>query len=173
MRKYWFLLAGLLSLCSAAAYPTYDFSLNGPGAPSSDFFFSLPATLTPDFVVADGSYFVVDNVSYMQGGFSPCPCTGSFTFYTTSLGENGGVATPDGYFAGPQLFSGLAAMPSFDLGLYDITYINPNNFYNSLPGSVLITQAGPVPEPASWLLLFGGLGIAGWRGKRRAQLKAG
>jgi hypothetical protein len=162
------LLALLPSSLMAAQQVSFD--AYGGGSASTEIMFELPANPVPDFVAPDNSYFSLFGVTYMQGGFSPCPCQGDFTFYVKQGAKKGGVDSPAGYYAGPQLFDGPASSPTFLPGTYAIEFLNPASFYNHAEGSVSITSIqSPAPEPKSWVLLIAAFGAVGgvMRSRRR------
>jgi hypothetical protein len=168
-------LALALSPSSLMAAQMVSFDAYGGGSASTEISFELPANPVPDFVAPDKSYFTLFDVTYMQGGFSPCPCQGDFTFYIKQGAKKGGVDSPAGYYAGPQLFDGPAASPTFLSGTYTIRYLNPDSFYNRAEGYVSITPIqSPAPEPQTWVLLIAAFGAVGglMRSRRRTSLGA-
>jgi hypothetical protein len=161
-----FTIAAACALSAPARAQLVDFSAYGGGSASTGISFVLPRDPVPDFVPRNAIYFRLYNITYDQGSFSGCPCTGTFTFYINSGIRKGGVLTPIGYFSGPQLFSGPLSSPMFLLGNFTVKYHNSASFYDGAIGSLSITAA-TVPEPATWALLLIGFAAIGYRIARR------
>jgi hypothetical protein len=152
----------------APAARAADFAAFGGGSASTEISFSLPDAPMPDFFAADGSYFRMADVTYQQGGFSPCPCQGDFTFYIVAGAFTGGVDTPAGYFSGPLLFSGPVSHPTFLAGEYGITFLNDASFYNGASGELAATG---VPEPATWAMMLFGVYLSGLALRSRRSIQ--
>ncbi|GAA0531881.1 hypothetical protein FHS83_002729 [Rhizomicrobium palustre] len=162
MLKRLLFCAGLILVLSTSAEASIlNFYLWGPGAASSSFFATMPSDFTPVDIAADGSSFAVDDVTYIRGGFFPCPCTGRLTFYTPKhhggVEISGGGTTP-AHYETAQLFSGPITHPVIDLGTYDGVFIAPDNFYSGGPATIVITETPDpaVPEPATGAMLLAG-----------------
>jgi hypothetical protein len=168
-------IAVALAPSSLLAAQMVSFGAFGGGSASTGISFELPINPVPDFIAPNQSYFKLLGVTYQQGGQSPCPCVGDFTFYIDQGVHKGGVATPAGYYAGPQLFAGPITSPTFLPGTYVIKYLNPDSFYNRSEGSVTITAlTSAAPEPQSWVLLIAAFAAIGgrMRSRRRTSLHA-
>jgi hypothetical protein len=97
-------------------------------------------------------------------------------FFDASLG--GGLSIIDyadfaPYFVadGPQLYSGTVQAPVFNLGTFQLQeYQGPGRYTLT----VARADAVAVPEPAGWLAMVAGLGLAGGilRARRRARSRA-
>lgn len=87
--------------------------------------------------------------------------TSSF-FFTL---EGGGLL--DDYF-GAQAFTGTTAAPMIQTGTFAALYSNNP----ARAGVVTISNvAGAVPEPASWAMMLGGVGMMGFAMRRRPKVK--
>ena len=90
-----------------------------------------------------------------------------------SPNNGGGIGIDAGsvlrYFAdGPQLFAGTTAAPTLLAGTYALA---PTSGYSA--STLTITSvAAAVPEPSSWALMIGGLGLVGGRLRRARGSRA-
>ncbi len=173
------LALGLAAATAAgAATQTYTFNLGGSQ--------EVPANGS----VAAGSMQITVNdvaglISYSFAGFG---LSGSFTaahIHAAPVGANGGVVfdlvAPADY-SGPVMFGSTPIANSWSLlgvneaiGSSTAIAINtaPWNYYvnvhtTAFPGGEIRGQLAPVPEPGSWAMLAAGLGLLGWRLRRRA-----
>lgn len=159
-----FTLIASILLAGAAGAQDVQVSVNGPGAPSTSYFFEIPAAPSPDVVDPGDTYFVLNDVTYQQGGFSPCPCVGSVTFYASNPADpdfDGGLAIGEASYTGAQLFTGPVSDPVLSPGTFDVIYHGPS-FYNGQPGTITISAvAGAVPEPLTWGMMVSGFALVG------------
>ena len=129
--------------------------------------FELESSPTPDLAV-DGFLFVINGISGFPGATTGLADVG---FYNGNFG--GGMlaldSATDGYLLdapGPQLFSGTESAPTFVTGIYELTgLLTPGNF------TLTIASITPVPEPASWALMIGGMALAGAALRRRPTVR--
>lgn len=94
------------------------------------------------------------------------------TFYNAAIG--GGLSIYDYYgdvnllsTDGPQLYSGLESEPIFILGTFALTEFQGSGTYTLTIAEADVAAA--VPEPATGLLLLGGLALIGGMRARRAK----
>ena len=156
-------LAAALAFATPAAANTYLFDLEGPDALSS-FSFELPETLA---IPADSrtgfSFTVFDVTTHGDIGFGPTDYLASYTFYTFG-GFDGGYNI-NVYLGDLPMFEGGTTAPHFLAGSYDLVDFAGGDAY-----TLTITDLGDVvPEPASWALMIGGMGLAGGALRRRSD----
>jgi PEP-CTERM motif len=125
--------------------------------------FELPASPTPTQFTTNFAFEV---------GATPAIVGGSATildglsFYSS---QGGGGLIDTAYFdlSGTQYYTGTEASPTFIPGIYT----GQSNSYSGGVDTVTIGLA-PVPEPATWAMMFAGfagLGLAGFRRARALQ----
>jgi hypothetical protein len=161
----------------------------------NDFTFSYEATLGPDEGVRTGDQFVIfDFDGYIDGsifsgsgdfavsaqntspgaivtpGHDDDPNVTNLVFTYTGSGfrtSNGPVAAFDfPLFGARSRFSGLGLDAFFSL----TTKNNPDAERNHpiyMLGSITVPRPAAVPEPATWAMMIGGLGMAGAALRRR------
>jgi hypothetical protein len=155
LRRVLLLLAAATSLplASAANASVYLFSLTGPHTAT----FSLNSSPTPSSTGT--GFFTLLNVPGTSDGVAT-------TFSQLNFFD---AAHDGGYNAlgGPQLFTGTLVNPTFTLGTFALS----DDGFASFKYSLSITNAAPVPEPATWammLLGFAGIGFTFRRSPRHA-----
>jgi hypothetical protein len=149
--------SALALAATAAQADTYTFTVTGDYTAT----WQLESTVSPD-VAFDGSYFTLWDVP----GFSDAIWgVADLSFFHANNG--GGLAIEDFYgFAillltdGPQLYSGSESSPTFLIGTYALTEYQGS-------GNYTLTIAATVPEPETYALMLGGLGVVGLIARRR------
>lgn len=165
MKLKYLLAAGAAYVVCAAAVPAsaapLQFNFAGPSGTAS---FQLDSSPTPDFSSSFIGFdqFGFNNVAGTFGGMAGIASVISFgngIFSSLSI-----TATNLGFtqFSSPTLFTGAPGSPTFDTGSF--TLVNPFFGNGTLTISPLVAS---VPEPASWAIVIGGLGVAGLVGRRR------
>lgn len=139
-------------------------------APSTQFYFILPSDPSPTmfdplaaaFTISDATLYAYDS----QGGFYPVK--DDLTFY--EFGQGGGFSITRGYtgmgirYYGAQLFGGALDAPVFSPAIFTLD----NDFFPS-SSTLTITPLGAVPEPATWMMLIVGFGLAGAAVRQRRR----
>lgn len=101
--------------------------------------------------------------------------TDDLTFY--EFGQGGGFSITRGYtgmgirYYGAQLFGGALDAPVFSPAIFTLD----NDFFPN-SSTLTITSMSAVPEPATWMMLIAGLGLAGSavrQGRREAGVFGG
>lgn len=147
---------------------TYAFDLKGV---SQDTPFEIAFDITsepesyggalPDSFTVGPVFLTVDGVKAATGGATFFE-SGGFQFNNGFFGV-GGVNYP-GAFSGASLFTGPLYNAVFTPGRYVVT----GDLAGDLEAdSLTITREGGVPEPASWIMVIGGLGAVGALTRRR------
>ena len=156
-----FVAASALALCAAAAQADpYNFVVTGDYSAS----WQMDSSPTPsDF--GDGFRFLLSDY---PGNF-PGSTAGVVEISFYSEGAGGGMAINDlASFtmllntASEQLYTGTEGAPTFKLGSFAMAGWGDGTEY-----TLTISAAAPVPEPASYALMFGGLGVLGLLARRR------
>jgi hypothetical protein len=153
MRQIFIAAALAASALSTSAHAAlFTFTISG----DYDAFFQIESSPTPDFV-ADGVLFAVTNVA----GFPNA--TSGFADVSFFRGPFAGLLVSEGFdylfdAEGPQLYSGTEAAPTFLTGTYALSGLSTRGDFTL---TIAETAAAPVPEPASWALMFSGFAIAG------------
>jgi len=151
-------LAATLPL-AARADTIDDFLFTGA---TSTISFSLPASPTNVGVVPGccgtdsgfviGAVVTIDGVTYADGGAQ---------FLTSRVGPGVALYLTNNYsitLLGPMLYSGASAEPTFNTGTFNLYSFDAPDFYYTLTITPESAPPAATPEPASWLLLFTGLG---------------
>ena len=171
MRLSVFGLAAALSsiAASASAAPLlFDFTGQGLFSGLITASFTLDSNPVPDMtnVSAFGIQQVFfNNVAGIFNGNAETASTIAFGKGLASQFQILGTSAGFAQFGGDEVFDGTVDMPIFHTGTYNFT-----GFFSS--GTLTITDAGSgsgsmVPEPASWLTMVIGFGIAGTLLRRR------
>lgn len=149
-------LAVMLLSAGVANAALYQFTLTG--AYTADWQLTSPAS--PD-IVGDGEGFILWDVVGNFPGASEG--VADLTFYSDAIG--GGLEILDFYgdtllltTDGPQLYTGSEDNPFFALGTFFLTEFGGTDTYTLIISEIGGEVPGDVPEPATGLLLIGGLG---------------
>ena len=165
-------------LCAAPAKADHLFTLVGAG---QEMTFSVSSSFEVRSSYSSG--FTVGDISYSLNGVAGVTAFGfdnqnsEFFFGAGAYASpifDGFESLPGDFFKGDTLFAGDVTAPVFRLGTFNET----NLFGYSLPtgGYTLIVKdsnAPPIPEPSSLLLLWTGIAsLAGMAGYRRETTNA-
>jgi len=126
--------------------------------------FTIDSDQAPDFLSSSvfGDQISFDNVVGTFGGVAG---TGSIGFGTGVFATLNVTGTPLGFtqFAGPSLFALVGSKPAFFVGTFNLTSIVSGS------STIRISEvaAPAVPEPASWAMMVGGLGLVGAAMRRK------
>ena len=156
-----FAACSALALSAAAAHADpYNFVVSGDYSAS----WQMDSSPTPDDW-GDGFRFVL----WDYAGNFPGSTNGMVDISFYSEGAGGGMVLNDlASFtmllntASEQLYTGTEAAPTFTPGSFAMTGWGDGTEY-----TLTISAATPVPEPASYALMFGGLGVLGLLARRR------
>jgi hypothetical protein len=160
-------LAVMLLSTGVANAALYQFTLTGDYTAN----WQLTSPASPD-VVGDGEGFILWDVAGNFPGASEG--LADLTFYSDAIG--GGLEIYDFYgdafllsTDGPQLYTGTEDNPFFVLGTFFLTEFGGTGLY-----TLTVSEVGgaTVPEPATGLMLLGGLGLIGVLRKRRAGIQS-
>ncbi|MDY0746157.1 PEP-CTERM sorting domain-containing protein [Paucibacter sp. R3-3] len=147
---------------NAADAAQYQFTVTGDYSAS----WQMNSTVVPD-ISEEGGGFVMWDVT---GDFSGAVDTiADLTFYHADIG--GGMQIYD-YMGdntllltdGPQLYSGSEDQPTFLLGTFAMTEFGGSGQY-----TLTVSEVSAVPEPATYAMLLGGLGLVGTLAARRRK----
>lgn len=148
-------------MASAPAAAIVTFTLTGDATAQ----FTLPSSPVPSNV-GSNSFELTGQTGTFRGTF------GSFNlfFYDAGLGGGFDINDPSETLtfvsaAGPVLFTGTLAAPTFSLGTFSLTDFGEDS------GSYTLTIANAVPEPESWALLIAGFGLTGAAMRRRRVIR--
>lgn len=164
------LAAALSSIAASASAAPLLFDFTGQGLFSGPITasFTLDSNPVPDMtnVSAFGIQQVFfNNVAGIFNGNTETASTIAFGKGLASQFQILGTSAGFAQFGGDEVFDGTVDMPIFRTGTYNFT-----GFFSS--GTLTISDAGSggslVPEPASWLTMVIGFGIAGTLLRRRS-----
>lgn len=148
-------LAVMLLSAGVANAALYQFTLTGGYTAS----WQLNSPASPD-IVGDGEGFILWDVAGTFPGASEG--VADLTFYNAAIG--GGLEILDFYgdtfllsTDGPQLYTGSEDNPFFTLGTFFLTEFEGTDTYTLIISQIGGEVPGDVPEPATGLLLLGGL----------------
>ena len=127
----------------------------------------LNSTVQPD-LLSEGEGFVLWDIP----GFADSLL--GYVDMTFWNGDVGGGLTIEDFYGdvlllvtdGPQLYSGLESAPIFTLGTFALTEFQGSGVYTLTIAEV---DVAAIPEPATGLLLLGGLALIGGLRMRRKQ----
>ncbi|MDO6413065.1 PEPxxWA-CTERM sorting domain-containing protein [Sphingomonas sp. BIUV-7] len=171
MRKILLALAALFAFAAPATAASYLFSVDlfdGSGVSQPAYSFTIDSNPVPAaFEAAPGfSYFRIANVAITADpAYSPAPASPVDLLFFDQL-AGGAFSTADfvtiSYF-GTQLYSGSVEAPSFLAGTTDLY-----GFSGDVVGTISIAAANSaVPEPMTWVMMVGGMGMVGATLRRR------
>lgn len=162
----------LLQFTSASSQlPNFSWKISE--APNPNLIFAIP-----------GLFFEDRNQVTLNVTGPPCPVQSCqdyspiIAFFSSKfgggffLGSNSQLFSSNQFqLSGPQLFSGETTRPQLLPGVYDLGLadpLKPELGGGPTVGTLRISVASGVPEPASWALMISGLAIIGSRLRRRA-----
>jgi hypothetical protein len=164
----------LTTLASPAAASTLLFNYTSIMNPASSNF-SFKTSDRPVVAQSDEYRFMYD-ISGFQFGNQTLDVR--LTFYVEeadNMGTGGlDVTATDseavfGSLFGTQLFQGTTAKPTLITGTFNVT----NGFYPETIGTLVVSDiGGAVPEPATWAMMIGGMGMVGGAMRRRTRTLA-
>jgi hypothetical protein len=149
----------------AAQASTLDFTVAGKGTTASpDVSFDLSSN--PSVVDATSGSFTIDNV---EGTLNGAAFDFAYvSFFTTA--DGGGFTTPPfnvNYTSAKQLFSGSTSDPTFSTGTVALT-----DDYSVKKETLTVSTVSSAPEPATWALMFAGVGLIGATLRKRRNVGA-
>lgn len=151
MRKLLLAATAAVAIAAPAAAATnYDFTLINPGVYT--YTWTLPASPVPS--TSNAVRFNIDGVD-VNGVNSSLAFYSNFNNLSFLLYRGVTFST----FTGPTLFAGTTAAPTFTLGTFALS--------SNHELAIAAQSVGGVPEPASWMLLIAGFGLAGTALRRR------
>jgi len=164
MNRHIFAVAALAAALGAVPASAAHFVFTASGV---NLTFDLPDSPTVTFA-APGEGFAITTPTVLNGN----PVAESVTFLNTNYnifpGISGGFSydgSVNNVFQGAQLYSGAESAPTFLMGTFNLT-----QYQTGAAGTLVISESGAVPEPASWALMLGGFGLVG--GAMRSRRKA-
>lgn len=155
-------LSAALLWAGVANAALYNFSLTGDYTAQ----WSLETSAGPDAYLDGTAFAFYDVEGFPDAIFS----VADVTFYSADAG--GGLVIEDFYGGyglvvtdGPQLYTGTEANPVFKLGTFSLTEYQGAGTYTLN----ISTVAAAVPEPETYGMLLGGLGLMGAMLRRRRR----
>jgi PEP-CTERM motif len=155
----------LMSIMMGGAHAATDmlFTITAESGDDPTTTFELPASPTPTQFTTNFAFEVGDTPAIVGGSAT---ILDGLSFYNS---QGGGGLIDTTYFdlSGAQYYAGTEASPTFIPGIYT----GQSNSYSGGVDTVTIALA-PVPEPATWAMMFAGfagLGLAGFRRARALQ----
>ncbi len=180
-------VAGAFLLAAMPASAATYFTIAGlaDAGPRYTFSFSIPDAAVPNPTTSSTARFNGTPITYTRpNSTTPLVENGQFdgpTFFTTI--DQGGLAIlrldrePAGQeqfrLFGTQLFTGPTTAPVFRLGTFDLSSTPRNGGDPVQPLTYRVTisdsAAVAVPEPATWAMMIGGIGMTGAAFRRRPR----
>jgi hypothetical protein len=149
----------------AAQADTYDFVITGDYSAH----FQLNSSPTPDKVYDGQAFILYDQTGTYSGASTDLA---DLWFFSDTIG--GGLEIHDFYAAdgetvlfstnGAQLYSGTEDAPTLLTGTFALTEYQGTGTY-----TLTVTNVSAVPEPESYAMLLGGLGVIGFVASRRRK----